>query len=645
MNKQTIEKQALSVVLIPILILGVVLESYFIYTRSEDLNRSMLERSKLIAHQLASSSEYAVFSGNRGLLRQQVEMASAQQDVHSIVVLDASGKYLIGSGISRDEAAVFEAMSKRGELPALTESRRDLTLYQPILASQIELDDSSAKPSEGMNKSLGGIVLVVSKQQLNNEKLQMFMLNLLLSILVLGFSIVVAMRVARRITLPIMDMLGAVRNIGKGRVHASIGETRVQELDELARGINEMAEQLQEQRETLQQRIEESTQELRVKKEEAEKANFDKTRFLAAASHDLRQPMHALGLFMGELHNRINTPEQRLIVNKVEESVEAMSGLLDSLLDISKLDAGVVVPQEQHISMSLMLKRLAEDFSSIAEKKHVTLRVHAIDAHVMSDPVLLERILINLLSNAVRYVHAQGAVMLACRRRGDHLRIEVRDNGPGIPLDEQQNIFREFVQLSNQARDRSKGLGLGLAIVDRLSKLLKYPLYLRSAPNKGSTFAIEIPRVPDVQELLADAAPAQATVRNVQVEFAGLRVLVVDDDALVRNGTAGLLASWGSYVEVAENLSEATHKISDSDFDLIVCDYRLPDGNGLELAESLSKYVQGKPAFILISGDTSPDILQQVVEMGHHLMHKPVRPAKLRSMMSFVLKKHIRGYR
>ncbi|MDO8311214.1 MAG: ATP-binding protein [Sideroxyarcus sp.] len=639
MKKHGIESQALAVALIPILILGILLESYFIYTRIGDLDRAMFDRAKLIVRQLASSSEYAVFSGNRSLLQQQVDVAFAQQDVDSVIVLDAAGNLLAGAGNSLDAEGIAQFAGGGEQTMPMREDRQKLTVYQPIVATQIELNEPDIISPMSMSKPLGAVVLVISKARLNAEKVQMLVLNLLLTLLILGFAILVAMRVSRRITLPILGMSTAVRNIGEGRLDTRIGGARVRELNELAQGINEMAVQLQRQRDTLQQRIDEATLELRAKKEEAEKANFDKTRFLAAASHDLRQPMHALGLFMGELNNRINTPEQRKIVEKVEESVEAMSGLLDSLLDISKLDAGIVVPQEQEIAIDVLLIRLAEDFSSLADKKSITLTVRATDAYVMSDPVLLERILLNLLSNAIRYGHPNGTVMLACRKRGDRMRIEVRDNGPGIPPEEQKNIFREFVQLANIARDRSKGLGLGLAIVDRLAKLMGCPLYLRSAPQRGSTFAIEVPRVPDVQELLADDNGAQATVHSAQDEFAGLQVLVVDDDALVRNGTAGLLASWGCRAELAASIADVKQLCADHRFELVICDYRLPDGNGLELADCINTHCTDKPAFILISGDTSPEVLQKVVAMGHHLLHKPVRPAKLRSMMSFVLNK------
>lgn len=637
MRKLGIEKQALLVALIPVLIFALFLESYFIHTRIGEMNRALFERANLIVRQLASSSEYAVFSGNLGLLQQQVDVAISQPDVNAVVVLDAAGNYLVRDGSAIDYSNV--PMSAVADLALRTklEDGRRLVVQHPIFATQIQLDDSAAGGTKSISKPLGSVILVVSKSRLNSEKSQMLMLNISSTILVLVLAVMVALRVSRRITRPIMGMRTAVNQIGAGNLDTRIGETHVQELNELSQGINEMAHQLNLQRETLQQRIDEATQEMREKKEEAEKANFDKTRFLAAASHDLRQPMHAMGLFIGELNNRINTPEQRKIVEKVEESVEVMSGLLDSLLDISKLDAGVVVPQEEEIAIDSLLRRLAQDFLPIAAKRSITFRVHPIQATVLSDPILLERILINLISNAIRYVPQNGTVMVACRKRGDRVSVEIRDNGPGIPAEEQQNVFKEFVQLANKARDRSKGLGLGLAIVARLAKLMNHTVTLRSAPQRGSVFAIDVPRVPDMHELLADVRSTQSEVRHATDEFCGLSVLVVDDDELVRNGTAGLLASWGCRVEAAECLAEAKQISIDANFGLIVCDYRLPDGDGLDLADYLDTHCVNKPVFILISGDTSPEVLQKVLSKGHHLLHKPVRPAKLRSMMSFVL--------
>lgn len=643
MKQHGIERQTLAVAVIPILILALLLESYFTYTRFADLDRALFERAKLIVHQLATSSEYPVFSGNSGLLQQQVDTAFAQQDVNSIIVLSSDSKYLAGAGGTRKtyEQDFFKnALSGSDEMVTFREDRDVLWFAQPIVATQIKLDElGNSSAGNRSSMELGKVIVEISKDRLNREKIEMLGLNLILLLLVLLTSMLIAMRVSRRITLPVLEMSNAIRRIGDGHLDTHIAGNQVQELDALASGINDMAQLLQQDRNTLQQRIDEATQEMRRKKEEAERANFDKSRFLAAASHDLRQPMHALGLFIGELHSRLDTVEQRKIASKVEESVEALSSLLDSLLDISKLDAGIVIPQIQGVDIEAMIKRLVQDFIPVAQRKNISLRVRCANAMVLSDPVLLERILLNLMGNAIRYTPQNGTVLLGCRRRGDDLRIEVRDNGIGIPPTEQQNVFREFVQLANSARDRSKGLGLGLAIVDRLARLLHHSLTLRSAPGRGSTFSVTVPRMFGVEELLAEQGNLSVAAMPRLDRMENLQVLVVDDDMLVRISTAGILESWGCRVLVAGDLQESKDLCSQAQLDMVICDYRLPDGDGLMLADYIKAHYEIQPAFILVSGDTAPEIQQAANERGLHLMHKPVRPAKLRSLVIFLLKK------
>ncbi len=633
MKHYGIERQALAVALIPVLVLAVLVESVFLYYRMGEQDQSLRDRAELIARQLAASSEYAVFADNRDVLRQLADSVLWQKDVLAVRLSDIDGNALVESG----SAQLVESRFRHSAEAVLWQDDSSLFAYQPIFTTQLVLDNGAVK-EDFSTSQVGGVELVMSKRRLHQAKLELILFSLLLTMLVLLLSILIAVRVVRRITLPILGMRAALRDLGEGRLDTRIDEMQVVELNELAHGINEMALQLQQQRDHLQTRIEQATQALREKKDEAEKANFDKTRFLAAASHDLRQPMHALGLFMGELHNRINTAEQRQIVDKVEEAVAAMSGLLESLLDISKLDAGVVVPQLQEIDIEMLVHRLVEIFDTQAANKFISLRVHCQSERALSDPVLLERILLNLLCNAIRYTPEHGTVFLACRKRGDRLRIEVRDNGVGIAVQDQARIFREFVQLENPARERNKGLGLGLPIVERLCNLLRYPLSLRSASGAGAAFAIEIPLVRGVPEPMPESTPLFVDTPNTANDLFGLKALVVEDDELVRNGTSGLLASWGCQVETAENMAAVKRK-NTRQFDLIICDYRLPDGNGLELFDYIHEHCQLKPVFVLISGDTSPEILQQVVAHGLHLLHKPVRPAKLRSLVNSLLKR------
>ena len=380
-------------------------------------------------------------------------------------------------------------------------------------------------------------------------------------------------------------------------------------------------------------------EQLRVEKEQAITDSLDKSRFLAAASHDLRQPMHAMALFVEELRNEVSTPQQSRLVKLIEESAHAMSGLLDSLLDISKLDAGLVKPFIRPLDIGQLLARLKQEYVPLAAQQDVQLSIRPCSSLIESDAILLERILLNLVGNAIRYTPKGGRVLLACRKRGQRLRIEIRDNGIGIPADKQQLIFREFVQLDNAERSREKGLGLGLSIVQRLCNLMHCSLYLRSALGTGSVFAIEIPLSEtavktEPQITLPDHVPAVAEMKNAH----DMQILIVEDDPLVQVSTQGLLASWGYEVHVAASLTQARQLFSSIAPDLLICDYRLPDGNGIQVVQAAEASYRKKIPCILISGDTSPEVLKEVKAQGWHLLHKPVRSAKLKSLLSFAQK-------
>lgn len=256
------------------------------------------------------------------------------------------------------------------------------------------------------------------------------------------------------------------------------------------------------------------------------------------------------------------------------------------------------------------------------------LRLRPTSLWVESDPLLLERILHNLISNALRYTPG-GTILVACRKRGRKVRIEVRDNGPGIAPEAQEAIFQEFVQLDNPERNRAKGLGLGLAIVRRLTDLLEHPLQLKSSPGRGSLFAIELPSAaPGILTDHHQPAPAQALAR--------LRVVLVDDDELALASTTGLLESWGCQVNAADTGAAllATLRPGDEAPDIIVCDYQIAGtGDGLQLIEQLRGHFARQIPAVILSGDTSPATATAIQQADIPLLHKPVRPAKLRALL------------
>jgi len=358
----------------------------------------------------------------------------------------------------------------------------------------------------------------------------------------------------------------------------------------------------------------------------AERANLAKSRFLAAASHDLRQPMHALGLFVAALSRLPMAPQGQRLTGQIAETVQAMGDLFGSLLDISQLDAGVVTPERQVFEIGPLLARLCREQAAELGSRPLELRAVPCGAAVDTDPILLERILRNLVSNAVRHTD-RGRVLVGCRRRGDRLVAEVWDTGPGIAPDQQERVFEEYYQLGNPERDRRKGLGLGLAITRRLSVLLDCPVTLRSWPGRGSVFRVSTP-------LARRAAAAPATAETAAPTRSGL-VFVIDDERLVQESMGALLPAWGYDVRVAAS-AEALLARADPARppDLLICDWRLAGGETAlsAIARVRAVFGSGLPV-LLITGDTAPDRLRAAHDTGLVLLHKPLAAGKLRAAL------------
>jgi two-component system, sensor histidine kinase len=363
---------------------------------------------------------------------------------------------------------------------------------------------------------------------------------------------------------------------------------------------------------------------------DAEHANAAKTRFLAAASHDLRQPIHALGLLLATLADRVRDAGSAPVLKQIDGAVDAIDSMLNSLLDISKLDAGVVRPDVGPVELGALLERLDGEHQPIARVTGNQLRVRRAGVVVQTDPAMLQRILGNLISNALRYT-ANGRVLVGARRRGGSIRIEVYDNGPGIPQSSLEDIFLEFHQLGNPERDRRKGLGLGLAIVKRLAGLLGHRIDVRSTVGRGSRFSITVP-------LSVERRPAARPVASAAVgaDLLGTRVLVLDDDISVLDAMRTLLERWGCDVTTTSSPEEAEAALaSDSrQPDMLIVDYRLRrDASGIETIGRLHQLARHRIPALVVTGDTAPDRLREAEESGYPLLHKPVRPAQLRAVM------------
>jgi signal transduction histidine kinase len=367
---------------------------------------------------------------------------------------------------------------------------------------------------------------------------------------------------------------------------------------------------------------------LREAKTVAEQANISKTRFLAAASHDLLQPLNAARLFVAALGDRRLAPPTRALVRQTGAALDSVEDLLEALLEISKLDAGAVVPEISAFRLDSMLHSMKAEFAAVARERGLAFDVEECGLWVRSDQRLLRRILQNFISNALRYTSI-GSVRVACRRDGDQLRIEVIDTGPGIAPEHHAEIFVEFRRLEGHARDR--GMGLGLAIVQRASRMLGHDLHLESRTGAGSTFGIDVPITH------AHAAEDAATTSERRRGLSGRLVLVIDNEPSILAGMAAMLGGWGCRAIVATDETEALARVADEEWlpDMIVADYHLDGGALGDAAVTALRRDWGvKVPAVILTADRTPALRDQLLASGLSVLTKPVKPAQLRALLS-----------
>jgi two-component system, sensor histidine kinase len=373
---------------------------------------------------------------------------------------------------------------------------------------------------------------------------------------------------------------------------------------------------------------------------QAEAASRSRAQFFAAANHDLRQPLHALGLLAAALSERSRDPGVTGLVTSINASVEALEELFNALLDMSKLDAGAVQAELRVFPLSRVLERLRVELAPEAAEKGLRLRVRRSRAWVHSDPVLLERILRNLISNAIRYTE-RGGVLAAARRRGNALVLEVWDTGVGIPEPERARIFEEFYQLGSPGRSSRKGLGLGLAIIQRLCALLGYRVRVDSRPGHGSVFRFDVPAAVPVP-----AAPqARVRVAPLRGGLAGRLVVVIDDQESIVEGMRSLLASWGADVLGSSDGADVMDKLERLGRlpDLLIVDYRLAgDRLGTDVIDELRSALDPEIPAIVVTGSSTPDLAERIGARGDDLLSKPVLPADLRARIDARLQSTMR---
>jgi PAS domain S-box-containing protein len=395
---------------------------------------------------------------------------------------------------------------------------------------------------------------------------------------------------------------------------------------------------LLEAKQGLEERVAHRTSELtasleaqRLAKQEAEAANTSKTRFFAAASHDLLQPLNAARLFVSALGSQARAhPEVQELASRIDDSMRAAEELLSALLDSARLDSGVLKPDIVSFPIIDLLEELHRQYAPLAEARKLQLRIVGSREIVRSDRSLLRRILQNYLSNALRYTE-RGGVLVGCRRRGGELEIAVYDTGPGIRLHQRQRMYAEFSRLEHDSPWGEKGLGLGLSICDRLAKLMQHTLSFASHPGRGSMFGVRL--VHEIGTRRARSIDRHAHAPDPS-SLKGLRVLCVDNDRAILDGMEALLGQWGVHVLKASNSAQAATMCDGSDVDTVLADYHLGDGvDGIELLQRLCKSRTTTLGAALISADHDADLILAARDAGLPLLHKPLRPAALRALL------------
>jgi len=398
---------------------------------------------------------------------------------------------------------------------------------------------------------------------------------------------------------------------------------REDELGRMGRSFNRLKQDLWEQSEGLQNA-----------KIDAERANKAKSLFLASASHDLRQPLNAMQMYIAALQSKVKDKEIMRIIEDINSVSISTARLLNALLDVSELEVGAIKPRFESFSVNNMLISIFQSFLPLAKDKGLNFRVVPSSLYVRSDPALLERILGNFMSNAIRYTN-KGSVLIGCRKRGDKVVIEVWDTGCGISDDQMSLIYEDFYQIENKERDRGKGLGLGLALAKRLSESLEHKIVSKSTFGSGSCFSVLV----NIGEKTVDENQDESFM-NI-MNLSGANILLVEDDMDVLKATKQLLESWGCKVKTARNKDEVMNLIKENPYDnpdIILADNRLPgDASGIDITYLIQEKLQVSIPCVIMTGDVERNHVQSIIDQGFPVLLKPIQPAKFRAMLSHLI--------
>ena len=621
------------VALLPLLTAMSLFGLYFVHRSITQAEDALISRGQEMVRRVAQNLAFDWLAGNLPAARRMLVVEHDGSQAVAMGLRDGASWQVIAGDVT--QLPQLDGVSL-APLPPLHRQGRLLIFAEPIRPPSRTQDDPYLAGAEAPGAMRSEVVIVLSRVPVELARSQAVLAALSMALVSMTLALLLGWRLAGRISRPIDAITRTVRSLAQGEWSKRVDIHAPGELGQLQDNINRMAEALEASQGALELRVQEATAELRGQKLAAESATAAKSRFLAAASHDLRQPLHALALLVEALLDKTPPGEARRLAEHISVSAHAMEGLLNALLDLSRLDAGAVVARPECFPLARVMENLERQFSPLAADRGLRLTLHAGKIWLYTDAALLERILANLISNALRYTDTGGVVVGARRVQKDWVRIEVHDSGRGIAQEFQTRVFEEYFQVANPERHRDKGLGLGLAIVSRLAKLLGSPVDLRSSPGRGSSFSLRFARC---HARRVEEAPTSAPGTLLSLPLEDALVVFIDDDESILEAMLEVFDQWGVAVAAGENAEDVLQDLRDLGRapDLIISDYRLKDSRtGIEAVAAVRAAFGPIPA-ALLTGDTSAESLRAISESGLPVLHKPLKPAKLRAFLTHLL--------
>ncbi|MES2529849.1 MAG: hybrid sensor histidine kinase/response regulator [Pseudomonadota bacterium] len=618
----SLQRDLLGLGILPCAVVAIALTGWFTRSRLDALATAFDAEGQAVARQVAAMSDLSLYAGDLPALQNVANAALRGGQATRIEIGNSAGVHVVAGPepSARHRWRTFAApVTLREASRASAFAPAGSTAGEAPIGQVQAFRDTAAYVRERARSMLAGVAVG------------------LLAMLAAWFAV---RQMARKVARPLRRVSATVAALEAGHFDARCEVVRAapraidtggppHELVALAHDVNRLAERLQSNQQISEERVREATAVALQRMAEAEQSALSRTRFLAAASHDLRQPLHAMGLFLDGLLATASQV-QRPAVLRLQESAGFMGVLLDDLLEISRLDAQVLKPTLAALPLAGLFDALAAQHAAPAEAAGVRLRWRDRGLAVRSDAGLLQRVVGNLVGNAIRHAPAGGTVLVTARRRAGGVRIEVRDNGVGIAPIHHARIFEEFYQVANTGRDQRQGFGLGLAICARIATLLGTRIGVRSALRCGSTFSLVLP------ESHAPATPCQRPDEALPMSLAGLRCLVVDDDLGTLEGSRALLQQWGCHVDCEDTIAGALQRLAapGAQFDVVLSDLQMGrGGDGMNVIDA-ARRLHPQALAVLVSGATGPDALQRLDQHGAMLLTKPVAPARLRALLS-----------